>query len=41
MFNQNIIVKASGATLIPSEGAIALFGNHMLYQALFNVVLKY
>lgn len=41
LFNQNIIIKASGATLIPGKGGADLFGNQMLYQALFNVVLKY
>ena len=48
--SQNIVLRVSGATLVPGAGLNALYqtgnvdpfsGGHFLYSALFNVILTY
>ncbi len=41
LFNQNIVTRLSGATLIPGDGASDLFGPRMMYSVLFDVILTY
>ena len=41
LFNQNIVTRLSGATLIPGNGANDLFGPRMMYSVLFDVILTY
>jgi hypothetical protein len=42
LFNQNIVVRASGAALIPGKGYEALFGDEELpYSFVLNMTFTY
>jgi hypothetical protein len=41
LFTQNVVLRLSGATLIPGDGAAALYGNRMLYSFLCDLTLTY
>jgi len=41
LFNQNIILRASGAVLIPGPGYRALYGDRRGYSMLFDLILTY
>lgn len=41
MFSQNIVIRVSGAALIPGRGYKQLFGNEVPYSALVNLVFTY
>ena len=41
LFNQNIVLRVSGATLLPGAAYRQLFGNQTAYSVLVNLVLTY
>ncbi len=41
LFNQNLILRASGAVLIPGPGYRALYGDRRGYSLLFDLILTY
>ena len=41
MFSQNIVLRLSGAALIPGDGLKDLYGSKTLFSAVANVVFTY
>jgi hypothetical protein len=41
LFTQNVIVRASGAVLVPEDGWRQLYGNKLGYATLLNLILTY
>ncbi len=41
LFSQNIVTRVSAATLVPGDGARALYGDRMMYSILANLTLTY